>query len=104
MTVIRVGFMRCKPEQYAEFRDRMQDSAAVLEPGIKRLPGLIHFYAGENEADCSLTNVSIWTTLEAARQMDTFEPMVRLAREFAADGATPVRPIITYTQQWEIVP
>ncbi len=104
MTVIRVGFMRCKPEQYAEFRDMMRDSVTVLEPAIKRLPGLIHFHSGEDEADSSFLNLSFWTSMEAAKQMDTLEPMVRLAKEFAAKGATPVRPIINYTQHWEIVP
>jgi hypothetical protein len=104
MTVVRVGFIRCKPELFGQIRQMMQDSLPVLEPGIKRLPGLIHFYAGENEADLSFTNVSIWTSMEAARQMDSFEPMLNLARQFTAAGATLIRPIINYAQQWEIVP
>ncbi len=104
MAVIRVAFIRCKPEQFAEFRAMMQDSLAVLEPGVRRLPGLLQFYAGESEADLSLTNVSIWTTMEAAKQLDSFEPMVNLAKQFAAKGATVVRPVVNYTQQREIVP
>lgn len=104
MAVVRVSILRCKPEQFEELKNMMQDAERVLEPGIRRMHGLIHYYAGADEAVSSLTNVSIWSTLQAAKQMDSFEPMLELGRRFADKGATFERPIMNYATQWEISP
>lgn len=53
-------------------------------------------YAGADEATSSLTNVSVWTSLEAAKQMDRFQPMLDLGKTFAEAGATFERPIMNY--------
>ena len=76
----------------------------MLEPGIRQMRGLIHFYAGEDEAANSLTNVSVWRTLEDARQLDTFQPMLDLGKVFTTKGATFERPIVNYASLWEIAP
>jgi hypothetical protein len=104
MAVVHVSILRCKPEQFAEFKAKMDDARNVLEPGIRKMSGLIHYYAGADEAVSSITNVSIWRTLPDAHQMDTFQPMLDLAAHFAARGATFERPIMNYVEQWEIVP
>jgi hypothetical protein len=54
MPTVRVSVIRCHPQQFAELKKMMADSIAVLEPGIRRMRGLIHFYAGEDEAVNSL--------------------------------------------------
>jgi len=82
----------------------MEEAIAVLEPGIRQMRGLIQFYAGEDKAVSSLVNVSMWRTLEDAKQLDTFRPMLDLGKEFVSKGATFERPIMNYTSQWEIVP
>jgi hypothetical protein len=82
----------------------MAEAFAVLDPGIRQMRGLIHFYAGEDEAVDSLVNVSVWRTLEDAKQLDTFQPMLDLGKEFVRKGATFERPIMNYASQWEIVP
>jgi len=46
--------------------------------------GLIHFYAGEDETANSLVNASVWRTLEDARQLDTFQPMLDLVSRLSA--------------------
>ena len=94
--------LRCKPEQFAAFSKMMADSHEILEPGIRKMRGLVHYYAGADEAVSSLTNVSVWRTLADARQMDTFQPMLDLGKEFAAKGATFERPIMNYAKLWEI--
>jgi hypothetical protein len=76
----------------------------VLEPGIRHMRGLIHFYTGEDESAHSLTNVSVWRTLEDAKQLDTFPPMLDLGKVFTSKGATFERPIPNYVSQWEIAP
>jgi hypothetical protein len=104
MPIVRVSVIRCQPQQFAELKKMLADSIAVLEPGIRRMRGLIHFYAGEDEAVNSLTNVSVWHTLEDAKQLDTFQPMLDLGKEFVSKGAIFERPVMNYTSQWEIAP
>jgi hypothetical protein len=104
MPILRVSVLRCQPQQFAELKKTMAESIAVLEPGIRQMRGLIHFYAGEDEAVNSLTNVSMWRTLEDAKQLDTFQPMLDLGKVFVSKGATFERPVMNYGLQWEIVP
>jgi hypothetical protein len=104
MPIVRVSVLRCHPRQFAELKQMMAESIAVLEPGIRQMSGLIHFYAGEDEAANSLTNVSVWRTLEDARQLDTFQPMLDLGKVFTTKAATFERPIMNYASLWEIAP
>lgn len=100
--VVRVSILRCKPEQFSELKQMMAASKTVLEEGIRKMRGLIHYYAGADEAVASLTNVSIWQSLDDAKQMDTFRPMLELGKEFAAKGAAFERPIMNYATLWQI--
>jgi hypothetical protein len=104
MPTVRVSVMRCDPKQFAEFRKRMAESMTALEPGIRQMRGLIHFYSGEDEAANAFAQVSVWRTLEDAKQLDTFQPMLDLGKVFSSKGATFERPIMNYVSQWEIMP
>src|SRR2546421_6097926 len=104
MPTVRVSALRCHPQQFADLKKMMAESIAVLEPGIRQMRGLIHFYAGEDEAVNSLTNVSVWRTLDDAKQLDTFQPMLDLGKVFVAKGATFERPIMNYASLWEVAP
>jgi len=104
MPILRVSVLRCQPQHFAELKIMMAESIGVLEHGIRRMRGLIHFYAGEDEAVNSLTNVSVWRTLEDAKQLDTFQPMLDLGKVFVSKGAIFERPIMNYASLWEIVP
>ena len=104
MLTVRVSIIRCEPQHLAELKKMMADSITVLEPGIRQMRGLIHFYAGEDGATHSLTNVSLWRTLTDAKQLDTFQPMLDLGKVFVSKGATFERPIMNYALQWEIAP
>jgi hypothetical protein len=57
---------------------------------------------GADEATSSLTNVSIWVNLDAAKQMDTFQPMLDLGKAFVEKGATFERPIMNYATLWQL--
>jgi hypothetical protein len=52
----------------------------------------------------SLVNVSLWRTLEDAKQLDTFQPMLDLGKAFVGKGATFERPVMNYASQWEFGP
>jgi hypothetical protein len=100
--VVRVSIIRCAPDKFAEIRQMMVDADQKLRPGIEAMRGLLGFYAGADEATSSLTNVSLWVDLAAARQLDTFEPMLQLGRTFVAKGATFERPVMNYETLWQL--
>ena len=102
--VIRVSIIRCTPPLFAEMRRMMVASDPILRPGIEALPGSLTFYAGADDATSSLTNVSIWTDLASAKQLDSFQPMLDLGKVFAAKGATFERPIMNYATLWQLSP
>ena len=100
--VVRVSILRCAPERFAELRQMMIEADATLRPGIEAMRGLLAFYAGADAATLSLTNVSVWTDLAAAKQLDTFQPMLDLGKVFVDKGATFERPIMNYATLWEL--
>ena len=102
MPILRVSVLRCQPQHFAELKKMMAESLGALEHGIRQMRGLIHFYAGEDEAVNSLTNVSVWRTLEDAKQLDTYQPMRDLGKAFTDKGATFERPVMNYASLWEI--
>ena len=100
--VVRVSILRCPPERFAELRLMMAEAESVLRPGIEIMPGLLAFYTGADEATFSLSNVSLWTGLEAAQQLDTYQPMLDLGKPFIAKGAMFERPIMNYVTLWQL--
>ena len=104
LPVVRVSILRCAPEVFAELRVMMIEADAVLRPGIEAMRGLLNFYVGADEAASSMTNVSVWTDLAAAKQLDSFQPMLELGKHFVAKGATFERPIMNYATLWQLQP
>jgi hypothetical protein len=102
--VVRVSIIRCAPDRFAEIRQMMIETEAVLRPGIESMRGLLEFYSGADETTSSLTNVSIWVDLDTAKQLDHFQPMLDLGKEFVAKGATFERPIMNYMTLWQLQP
>jgi hypothetical protein len=104
MPIIRVSVLRCQPQHFAGLKKLMAESMRVLEPGIRPMRGLIHFYAGEDETGNALINVSICETLADAKQLDAFQPMLDLGTVFVSNGAMFERPFLNYASQWEVAP
>lgn len=102
LPVLRVSIIRCAPDKFGTIRQMMIDADRQLRPGIEAMRGLLGFYAGADEATSSLTNVSLWVDLAAAKQLDSYEPMLQLGREFVANGATFERPIMNYSTLWQL--
>lgn len=100
--VIRVSIIRCDAAKFALLRKLMVDVEAALRPGIEAMPGLLAFYAGADEATLSLINTSFWDTLEHAKQLDTFQPMLDAGKQFVAAGAVFERPIMNHASLWRI--
>ena len=102
--IVRVSILRRPPDKFADMRQMMTDVEKVLRPGIESMRGLLAFYVGADEATSSLANVSVWIDLAAAKQLDTFQPMLDSGKEFVAKGATFERPIMNYATLWELRP
>ena len=101
---IRVALVRCDPDNFQLISDKMEKSERALRPGVEAMPGLVAFYAGADAETLTLTNVSIWDSVDHAKQLDTFEPMVALAKEFITDGGRPERPVMNHLMQWSFGP
>lgn len=102
--VIRVALVRCDPENFVLISDKMQESEKELRPGIEAMPGLIAYYAGADAETLTLTNVSLWDSVEHANQINTFEPMSRLAQDLIDHGGRPERPVMNHVTQWSFGP
>lgn len=102
--IVRVSIIRCAPDRFAEIRQMMIAAEQVLRPGIESMRGLLAFYSGDDETTSSLTNVSLWADLDAAKQLDRFQPMLDLGKEFVARGATFERPVMNYATHWQLQP
>ena len=82
----------------------MVESEQALRPGIERMPGCLSFHAGADRSTLSFSNTSVWDTLEHAKQLDAFQPMLDAGKEFVAAGATFERPIMNYATLWSFDP
>jgi hypothetical protein len=101
-SVVRLSKGHFDPDHYAIVRQRLDESKQTLIPAIRALRGCLHFWAGVDPVSNTLVNVSIWASIDDARQMETLAPMRTLAGEFAALGVTFERPIANYESLWEI--
>jgi hypothetical protein len=72
-----------------------------LIPAIRRLPGLIHFYAGVSP-EGSAVQVSVWDSDEHARQLDHLTEMTVEARGEAEAVGVAFTPIVNYPVGWTI--
>jgi hypothetical protein len=102
LPVLRLSRGTFPAEQYSIVRDRLHGAQASLVPAIKALRGCLHYWAGVDATSNSMVNVSVWATLDDAKQMETLAPMQSLATEFVALGVQFERPITNYTSLWEI--
>ena len=101
MNVIRISRGAFAPADHETVKARLVAADAALAPELKKLRGLRHYWAGIDAASGTLVNVSVWSSLADARQMDSLPAMQDLAREFMALGVTFERPIINYEMVWE---
>ncbi len=102
--VVRVSILRSSKENFARLAAMMREAEAVLRPGIEALPGFVAFHTGEDPDGLAFGMVSIWESLEDAKRMDSFAPMLELAPTFIAAGATFERPILNFATLWSFGP
>ncbi len=86
--VVRVSRASFDPSRFAEVDAASKKTAMYIIPAIRRLSGLLHFYAGVSPKG-SIVQVSVWDTDEHAAQLDRLKEMVVDGRrDMEAVGAT----------------
>ena len=101
-TVVRVSIDRFDPEKLESVKSALREAYDKLAPGIRNMSGNLSYFAGIDRENCAMVNVSSWDSLSSAKQMERFQPMLDLAREFSEMGVRFERPILNFEQLWTI--
>jgi hypothetical protein len=97
--VVRVSRASFDPSRFAEVDAMSKKTSEYIIPAIRRLLGLIHFYAGVSPKG-SIVQVSVWDSDEHAAQLDRLKEMVVDGRrDMEAVGVT-FTPIVNYPIDW----
>jgi hypothetical protein len=99
--VVRISPATFDPARFAEVQEMTAATSRYLIPAIKKLPGLISYYAGASP-DGSMVHVSIWESDEHARQMSQLKEMIVDARQAAERAGATFTPIVNYPIDWTI--
>ena len=98
---VRVSRATFDPSRFAEVDAMNKKTSEYLIPAIKRLPGLIHFYAGVSPEGSGI-QVSVWDSHEHAVQLDRLKEMTIDARGEAEAVGVTFTPIVNYPVNWTI--
>ena len=101
--VVRVSQGFFDAQQYDIVAAKLKEGRAFLEPALRALPGLIHYYVSIDSVSNSMVNVSIWESLQAAQQLNTLKEMLAQRAIFVALGIK-FQPIRNYSGLWSIDP
>jgi len=93
--IVRVSRANFDPSRFADVDAASKKTSEYIIPALRRLSGLIHFYAGVSPQG-SIVQVSVWDTEEHAAQLDHLKEMVIDGRrDMEAVGVT-FTPIFNY--------
>jgi quinol monooxygenase YgiN len=99
--IVRISRGRFAPENYQRVKQVIDDSARPLVPAIRALTGLIYYHAAVDPETSTVVNVSIWDSMDAAKQMDSLAPMLVQRRIVEGAGVT-FDKIANYAPLWKI--
>lgn len=99
--IVRISKGRFKPARYEEVLRLAEASAEPLVPALKKLQGLLDYFAGVGRATNTFLHVSISKDLESAKQMDTLAPML-VQRPIMERARVQFDKIANYEPLWEI--
>jgi hypothetical protein len=101
--VVRVSQGFFEPQLAQSVAAKLEEGRATLEPALKSLRGLLHYYVAVDTVSNSMVNVSVWESLAAARQMDSLREMLAQRDVFVGLGVK-FQPIRNYSGLWSITP
>ena len=97
--VVRISRASYDPSRIAEVDAASKKTSAYIIPAIRRLPGLLHFYAGVSPKG-SIVQVSVWDTDQHAAQLDRLKEMVVDGRRDMEAASVTFTPIFNYPIDW----
>ncbi len=100
-SVVRVSCGTFDPARFAEVERMSQETAAYLIPAIRRLPGMLSYFAAVSPSG-SMVHVSIWDSDAHAQQMSRLKEMIVDARNAALAVGVEFAPIVNYPLSWTI--
>ena len=100
--VIRISIAKFDADKAAIVEEKLQESRAQLEGGIRAMTGNLAYYVGIDRTANAMHNVSVWQSVADANQMTNFTPMLALGAEFAALGVRFERPILNCETLWQL--
>lgn len=103
MGVVRISKAHFPLEKLTEVERLLEDSEMTLREPLQELKGLVHYYVGIDREHGYMTNVSVWESLDDARQMDSLQPMLALRPSFESAGAS-FETITNHETLWTITP
>jgi hypothetical protein len=102
MSVVRISLGRFDAEKFHRVRQLLDDSQKTLVPAILALKGNKAYYVGIDHENSTMTNVSIWETLDDAKQMTKLQAMLDLAKDFIDAGVKFERPVTNHQTLWNL--
>jgi hypothetical protein len=101
--VVRISRASFEPDRFAEVDAASKKTSEYIIHALRRLPGLIHFYAGVSRRG-SVVQVSVWDTEEHAAQLDQLKEMVVDGRRDMEAAGVTFSPIFNYPidQTWTV--
>ena len=103
MSIVRISKGAFPAEMYEQVKQALDESQASLVPAIKALHGCMAYYAGIDPMTNTMINVSVWETMEDAKQMEGLAPMQALAGKFIGELQVEFeRPIANYETLWQV--
>jgi hypothetical protein len=100
--VVRISRGSFPSEKLGRIQQLLAASHDRLREPVTALRGLVHYWAVLDAGSNTMANVSVWSSLADARQMDTLAPMLALAQEFQAEGVVFERPIVNSEVLWAL--
>jgi hypothetical protein len=102
MAVVRISLGRFDADKYDMIRQLLDQSQKTLIPAIRALKGNRAYYVGIDRENSAMMNVSVWETLDDAKQMASLQAMLDLAKTFVDAGVRFERPITNHETLWTI--
>ncbi len=99
--VVRVSRGNFDPANFETVKRMAIETGSYLVPAIRRLEGLITYYAAVSP-DGSMVHVSVWDSEAHASQMGSLREMVVRARADAQQSGVEFIPVVNYPLVWTI--
>jgi hypothetical protein len=104
MSVIRISRGTFAAADHDKVKEKLAAAEKSLAPELAKLRGLRRYHVAIDRVSSTMVNVSVWDSLDAAKQMDALPAMAALASDFIAMGVKFERPIINLDMLWTVDP